>query len=89
MERPIKLLLTLIALLTGLASVPTQARVRGVDAAGVERVEQSCTSVDVAVAKREGESDQHASCGHCLGKPRPVIGTAPNPSIEHGDRALE
>lgn len=91
MERSLRVLLTLLALLAGLAAPTAQAGVRPDAAAGVEQVEAGGLAVAVmaaSVAARNVPAAKRTWRGteqRPLPRPLPLIVAA----IERGDRALE
>ena len=88
-------LLTLLAILTGLAALnaPAQARISAADAAGIERVDRASSGsaglTVVATAEVRGQSGtQRRESGPP--KPRPPLTTIVLiPTIQFGDRARE
>ena len=88
-------LLTVLAILTGLAAInaPAQARISAVGGTGIERVEEGVHDraglIAVASAKVQIRSGaQRRECGPP--KPRPPVATIVLiPTIQFGDRARE
>ena len=88
-------LLTVLAILTGLAAInaPAQARISAVGGTGIERVDgrvhDRAGLIAVASAKVQIRSGTERREG-CLAKPRPpVITIFVIPTIQFGDRARE
>ena len=91
MDRILRLLLTMLALVAGLGSAPVQARLASADPAEVERVESPVGIAEIAYAVAEirgltaVERPDKASP-----KPKPPVTTIVLiPSIQFGDRARE
>ena len=91
MDRTVRLILTMLALVAGLGSTPVQARMASADPAEVERVESAIGIVAIAYAAAEvsGRTGiEHPN--RVPPKPRaPVTTIVPIPSIQFGDRARE
>jgi hypothetical protein len=93
MDRSVKLLLTLLALLTGLSAAPAEARIRSADVADLERVEdslggQASTAAAVA-ADRAGCAVQRQLREREAAPSSYAPATVVIPSIRYGDRARE
>ena len=91
MDRTLRLILTMLALVAGLGSAPAQARLAAADAAEVERVEgvAGIGLIAVAAAKVQDCTAAERREG-CPTKPRPPVTTIVLiPSIQFGDRARE
>lgn len=91
MDRTVRLILTMLALVAGLGSAPVQARMASADPAEVGRVESldRVSLIVTAAAKIQGcaNADRRESCPP---KPKPpVTTTVLIPSIQFGDRARE
>ena len=88
-------LLTVLAILTGLAGVPApaQARLAAADAAGIERIDDAAQDRAAALVVVVAESSGRASAGRretAPPKPCPPVTTiVPISSIQFGDRARE
>lgn len=88
-------LLTLLAVLTGLAAInaPVQARISAADGAGIERVDSASSGTAglavVAPAEVRGRTGSaRREC--CPPQPRPPLTTVVEiPTIRYGDRARE
>ena len=91
MDRTLRLILTMLALVAGLGSAPVQARMASADAAEVERVESAGGIGLIAAASAEIQGragierrDREPP------KPRPPVTTiVVIPTIQFGDRARE
>ena len=92
MDRTLRLVLTLLALLTGFSAAPVSARMNASDTAEVERVEPSGHSVvgaiKAAVAEMGGPLVQRQKRERETPRPRAAT-TVVIPSIQYGDRARE
>ena len=91
MDRALRLILTMLALVAGLGSAPVQARLASADAAEVERVE-SPGGIDLVAAA--AAQVQARTAGERRDreppKPRPPVTTVVViPTIQFGDRARE
>lgn len=91
MDRTLRLILTMLALVAGLGSAPVQARIASADAAEIERVEGvgGASLIVAAAAKSQGcaTAERRESCPP---KPRPPVTTIVlTPTIQYGDRARE
>ena len=91
MDRTLRLILTMLALVAGLGSAPVQARLAPVDAAEVERVESPggiglvAAATAQVQARTAGERRDREPP-----KPRPPVTTVVViPTIQFGDRARE
>lgn len=91
MDRIVRLILTLLALLAGLGAAPVQARIASADPAEVERVDgvAGIGLVAVATAEIRGRSGTERR-ESCAPKPRPRVTTIVLiPTIQFGDCARE
>ena len=91
MDRTVRLILTMLALLAGLGAAPVQARIASADPAEVERVGgvAGIGLVAVATAEIRGRSGtQRRESGPPKPRP-PVITIVLIPTIQFGDRARE
>ena len=91
MDRTLRLILTMLALVAGLGSAPVQARIATGDAAEIERVESVPGSGLIAVAAEciQGRpATQRRESGQPRPRPRVTI-TVVIPTIQFGDRARE
>lgn len=92
MDRTVRLILTLLAVLTGFSAAPASARMNAGDTAEVERVETSGRSVvgaiKAAVAEIGGPTVQRQKRERETPRPRAAT-TVVIPSIQFGDRARE
>ena len=91
MDRILRLLLTMLALVAGLGSAPVQARIASADPAEVERVESvgGVSLISAAAAKVQGCAAAERR-ENCPPKPRlPVTTIVLIPTIQFGDRAHE
>ena len=91
MDRTLRLLLTMLALVAGLGAAPVQARVASADAAEVERVESAgrIGLIAVAAAEIQGRAGTERRERE-PSKPRPAVTTIlVIPTIQYGDRARE
>ena len=91
MDRTVRLILTMLALVAGLGSAPVQARMASADPAELGQVESldRVSLIVTAAAKIQGcaNVDRRESCPP---KPKPpVTTTVLIPSIQFGDRARE
>jgi hypothetical protein len=91
MDRTLRLILTMLALVAGLGSAPAQARIATADAAEIERVESAggVGLIAAAAAKVQGcaATERREACPP---KPRPPVTTIVLfPAIQFGDRARE
>jgi hypothetical protein len=91
MERPVRFLLTLLALLTGLSAAPAQARVSAVDSAGIEQVEAGqrasvALAASTAIAQAGRRLGRFPDPGARMRLPDTGVIT---PTVEDSDRALE
>ena len=91
MDRTLRLILTMLALVAGLGSAPVQARMATSDGAEIERVESAggVSLIAAAAAKVQGCAtvERRESCPP---KPRPPVTTIVLiPTIQYGDRARE
>jgi hypothetical protein len=92
MDRSVKLLLTLLALLTGLTAAPAQARMCAADGAGVEQVEPArggASGIAATLPAGERQARQRQRRERELGRSPPPVNTVLIPSIQLGDRARE
>ena len=91
MDRTVRLILTLLALVAGLGSAPVQARMASADPAEVERVESAAGIAAIAYAAAEVRGK--AGTDRPDREPRklkpPVTTNVPISSIQFGDRARE
>ena len=92
MDRTLRLVLTLLAVLTGLSAAPVAARMNGGESAEVERVEPSGRSavgaIKAVVAEMGGQPLQRQK--RELETPRPRASTTVViPSIQYSDRSRE
>lgn len=91
MDRTLRLILTMLALVAGLGSAPVQARIASADAAEVERVENagSVGLIAAAAAKIQGRAGSERRDREPP-KPRPQVTTVVViATIQYGDRARE
>ena len=91
MDRAVRLILTMLALVAGLGSAPVQARLASADPAEVERVESAVGIVAIACAAAEVR-DRTATERLEKAPPRPkpsVTTIVLIPAIQFGDRARE
>ena len=92
MDRTVRLLLTVLALLGGLSAVPAQARMSTIEGPEVERVEGSSkggiSAIIAAVAEIGAQAVQRRS-DERRPRPKPPATTVVIPSIQYGDRARE
>ena len=90
MDRTVRLILTMLALVAGLGAAPVQARLASADPAEVERVESAVGIVAVAyaVAEVRGQAGSQRP-DRAPPKPKPPVTTILIPSIQFGDRARE
>lgn len=91
MDRAVRLILTMLALVAGLGSAPVQARIASADPAEVERVESAVGIVAIAYAAAEVRARTGAErTDKAAPKPKPPVTTIVLiPSIQFGDRARE
>ena len=91
MDRTVRLILTMLALVAGLGSAPVQARIASADPAEVERVESTAGIVAIAYAAAEVRGRSGADrTDKTPPKPRPSVSTVVLiPSVQFGDRARE
>ena len=91
MDRTLRLILTMLALVAGLGAAPVQARMAAGDAAEVERVASvaGVGLIAVAAARIQGRPDTQQRENR-QPKPRPPVTTiVVIPTIQFGDRARE
>lgn len=92
MDRTLRLVLTLLAVLTGLSAAPVSARMNGGESAEVERVEPSGRSavgaIKAVVAEMGGQPVQRQKRERETPRPRTST-TVVIPSIQYSDRARE
>ena len=90
-DRTVRLILTMLALVAGLGSAPAQARIASADPAEVERVESAVGIAAIAYAAAEirGRTAVERP-DKAPPKPKPPVTTIVLiPSIQFGDRAHE
>ena len=92
MDRTLRLVLTLLAVLTGLSAAPVAARMNGGESAEVERVEPSGRSavgaIKAVVAEMGGQPVQRQKRERDTVRPRTAT-TVVIPSIQYSDRSRE
>ena len=92
MDRTLRLVLTLLAVLTGLSAAPVAARMNGGESAEVERVEPSGRSavgaIKAVVAEMGGQPLQRQKRERETPRPRAST-TVVIPSIQYSDRSRE
>ena len=92
MDRTLRLVLTLLALLTGLSAAPVSARMNGGECAEVERVEpagrSAVSAIKAVVAEMGGQAVQRQKREREAPRPRTTT-TIIIPTIQFGDRARE
>jgi len=91
MDRTLRLFLTMLALLTGLAAAPAPARMAAPDTSEIERIEGGRSKVSAIVAATETQSP---TANRDRGerkpiRPRPATVLVLIPSIQLVDRLLE
>ncbi|MET0179846.1 MAG: hypothetical protein ABW194_05115 [Novosphingobium sp.] len=88
-----RLLLTFLALLTGLSAAPAQARMCSAESSEIERVEGSsrpgASAIAAAVADMGSQTVQRRRRGRDTTRPRATASRVIIPSIQYGDRARE
>ena len=91
MDRAVRLILTMLALVAGLGSAPVQARLASADPAEVERVESAAGIAAIANAAAEIRGRTAVELpDKAPPKPKPPVTTIVLiPSIQFGDRARE
>ena len=91
MDRAVRLILTMLALVAGLGSAPVQARLASADPAEVERVESATGIVAIAYTAAEvRDRPGFERPAKTSPKPKPAVATIVLiPSIQFGDRARE
>ena len=91
MDRTVRLILTMLALVAGLGSAPVQARIASADPAEVGRVESAAGIVAVAYAAAEvrGRTGTEGPDRVQLKLRPPVTTIVLIPAIQFGDRARE
>ena len=92
MDRTLRLVLTLLAVLTGLSAAPVAARMNGSESAEVERVEPSArggvSAIKAVVAEIGGQAVQRQKREREAPRPRTST-TVVIPSIQYSDRSRE
>lgn len=86
-----RILLTLLALLTGFAAAPVQARMCTSDPSGIEQVEGGrggSAAIAATIAANDGRTVQRQRRTRER-KAAPAVRTVFLPTIQYGDRALE
>ena len=90
MDRAVRLILTMLALVAGLGSAPVQARIASADPAEVERVESGIGIVAIAYAAAEVRGRSGAERpDRVQPRPKSPVTTVLIRSIQFGDRARE
>ena len=90
MDRAVRLILTMLALVAGLGSAPVHAQLASTDPAEVERVESAAGIVAIAYAAAEvRDRPGFERPAKTSPKPKPPVTTILIPSIQFGDRARE
>ena len=95
MDRTLRLFLTLLAVLTGLAVAPAQARMAPADAAEVERVENGArtgggaAAIAAQAAEVQGQATRERRDRERIRPRAPAKVIVLIPSIQYGDRLLE
>ena len=91
MDRTVRLILTMLALVAGLGSAPVQARMASADPAEVERVESAAgiAAIVYAAAEVRGKAGTDRPDREPRRPKPPVTTIVPISSIQFGDRARE
>ena len=92
MDRTLRLVLTLLAVLTGLSASPVAARMNGSESAEVERVEPSARSGVSAIKAVVAEMGSQAVQRQKREREAPRLRTSTTvviPSIQYSDRSRE
>lgn len=92
MDRTLRLLLTMLALVAGLGAAPAQARMTPAETAELERVEggrSAGSAIAAATAEVQGQSRTERRDRERVRARRTPPVMVLIPSIQYGDRALE
>jgi len=93
MDRTLRLILTMLALLAGFAAAPAQARMSPADTAELERVEGgraiTGSSVSASSSEVQGQIRGERRDRAATRTRRPATVIVLIPSIQYGDRSLE
>ena len=91
MDRTLRLVLTLLALLAGFAAAPASARMTPAETPELERVEggRSSSAIAAAAAESQAQARGERRDRERIRSRRPATVIVLIPSIQYGDRALE